>query len=105
MTFHTFLTQHGITPTHYLRLARQRARSTGYDPSELQFASDATHKLKYDGVSFGAAGYKDYILYKLLDGDATARAKRTNYRKRAVDVMRASHSRFSAASLAYNILW
>ena len=37
--------------------------------------------------------------------DAVARAKRTNYRKRAVDVMRATRSRVSAASLAYNILW
>ena len=105
MTFHAFLTQHGIAPAHYLRLARARARAAGYDSSQLQFATDATHKLKYDGVSFGAAGYNDYILYKLLHGDAIARAKRTNYRKRAVDVMRASRSRYSAASLAYNILW
>ena len=106
MTFRAFLTQHGIAPALYLRLARQRARASNlYDPARLQFATDSTHKLQYDGVSFGAAGYKDYILYRLLDGDTVARAKRVNYRRRAVDVMRATRSRFSSASLAYNILW
>ena len=105
MTFAAFLHAHGITPAQYVRLARRRASASGYDASKVQLATDATHKFKYDGVHFGAAGYKDYILYTLLDSADVARAKRAAYRKRAVDVMRATRSRFSAASLAYNILW
>ena len=106
MTFQAYLKQHGISPATYLKLAHHRARAAGhYDPAKLHFATDSTHKLKYDGVAFGAAGYKDFILYTLLDGHAVANAKRSNYRKRAVDVMRATHSPYSAASLAYNILW
>ena len=106
MTFATFLKKHGITPATYLRLARQRAHATTkYDPALLHFAKDAKHKLEYDGVKFGASGYKDFILYKLLDGAAVAAAKRDAYRARAGQVMRATRSATSAASLAFNILW
>ena len=89
----------------YLQHAQRRAEEAGYDPSLLSLATDRTLKLVYDGVPFGAAGYMDYILYLDQEGPAVAAAKRRAYRARARATMRRTRSRYSPASLAYNILW
>ena len=106
MTFQDTLIKLKIHPSSYLAIARRRAETTGfYDPNELHFANDSKHKLVYGTKKFGANGYNDYILYQLLYSSRIADQKRSNYRKRAIDVMKKTNSHYSPASLSWNILW
>lgn len=94
----------------YLKLAKRAAKKEGYNPKLLKLAKDKKHKLSYDGVLFGAKGYKDFLLYLIQSkGDKKkiegAFKKRINYRKRAYDVMKETNDKFSPASLSYYILW
>jgi hypothetical protein len=73
-----------ITPAQYMKQAKQRAKNAGLNPSKLKFSDKRDKKLDYDGVHFGAYGYKDYIIYSIQEkrGDVekgTAREKRNRY--------------------------
>ena len=105
MRVHAYLASLGVSPATYLRRAKVQATAKGYDSKYLEFATDATHKLKYDGVPFGATGHKDFILHKILHGEPDAKKRRDAYHARAAGVMRRTRNKYSAASLAYNILW
>jgi len=71
--FKTQLEQQGINPSEYLRIARSTAyHSVGkYNPAQLYFSSDDTHKLEYHLpnkiIRFGRAGYGDFIIYSFLE--------------------------------------
>lgn len=94
----------GIEPNKYLKIARETGKKAGYNPKEIIFSKNNTHKLEYKGVSFGAVNYNDYIIYKLTKPNE-AEMKRTNYRKRAFKVMKETNDKNSPASLSYYILW
>ena len=99
-----------ITEDEYLDYAKKIANIRGYDGKKLELANDGKHKLEYDGVKFGAVDYMDFILYLHLVKEGKlpyeeAIEKMTNYRKRAYKVMKATNNKYSASSLAYNLLW
>ena len=100
----------GMSDAIYLRKARAKAKAAGYDPSQLELATDGKHKLtiiddKGRKVKFGRQGYGDHILYSAED-KALANRKR--------NVFHASHNKikgkwrenkFSPNNLALRILW
>jgi len=99
-----------ITQDEYLNYAKKIAKMRGYDPKKLELANDDKHKLNYDGVPFGAVGYKDYILYLHLAKEKEitleeANKKMINYRKRSYKIMKETNNKYSPATLAYNITW
>jgi len=104
MLFSKSLEKLGVNKDQYLEIARNVAYRNGYDPELLSFCNDEKHKLSYNGIKFGANGYFDFILYTILHRNI-ADQKRDNYRKRSYDVMIKSQSKYSPASLSYNILW
>jgi hypothetical protein len=65
----------------------------GYDPEKLSFADDNKHKLQYETpegkiIKFGAAAYRDHIMYKVLENTGIyligyADSRQRLYRKRA----------------------
>ena len=114
--FHRELEQIGLSPTAYLRSARQKAKKEGYDPQHLSFANNGVHKLamkdETSGTTyFGRVGYKDHLMWSQLEKSGSvakgvAAAKRDRFVK--------SHSAmkgdwksnpFSANNLALRILW
>jgi hypothetical protein len=114
--FREELKQNGIEPNEYLIECKKNALKHGYNPNMLSFADDNKHKLKYekaDGqfVTFGAAAYRDHIMYKFLEkinlyprGYADSRQRL--YRKRASHIKGDwAKDKYSANSLAINILW
>lgn len=99
-----------ITESEYLDYAKKVAKMRDYDPNKLELANDGIHKLSYDGVKFGAVGYKDFLLYlhQVKEGLIPfeyALMKMKNYRARSEKVMKESNSKYSPASLSYSILW
>lgn len=99
-----------ITKDEYLYYAKKIAKLRDYEPDKLELANDDKHKLSYNGVEFGAVGYKDFILYLHLVKEGIipfefALQKMTNYRKRAEKTMKETNDKYSPASLSYNILW
>jgi len=114
--FKTQLEQQGINPTEYLRIARATAyHSTGkYNPAQLYFSSDDTHKLEYhlpNGiVRFGRSGYGDFIIYSFLERQGReqglAGSKRFSYLQRARKIKGDWKSNpYSPNRLAMRILW
>jgi len=108
--FSKFLKGVDLTLNKYLKMARFVAKNRGYDPDLLNISDDGIHKLNYDGVGFGRVGYNDKIIYTWLEHnnkipEGTAKLKYTNYRKRAIKVMKETNNKFSRASLSYFILW
>ena len=100
-----------ITQDEYLDYAKKIAKLRDYDPDKLELANDDKHKLSYNGVKFGAVGYKDFILYLHLvkEGEIPfeyALQKMTNYRKRAENIKGDwKKDKESPNNLAINILW
>ena len=106
----------GYNPSEYLKEARRRAKSYGYDPKSLSFARNGVHKLLIvdgDGKShrFGRVGYGDHLIWSFRErkGEVpkgTAASKRSRFVK--------SHSAmkgdwrtnpYSPNNLAIRILW
>ena len=102
--FQDKLKQYNIDPTLYLDIARKRAYSKGYDPALLHFSRDSKKKLKYKDTNFGASGYKDYILYSLIEPDK-ADSRREAYWKRALRTAMETDDKYSPANLSLHILW
>jgi hypothetical protein len=80
------LKEMNISPLRYLQIMRYIAEKNGYNPRLLDFATNNTHKLNYNGVNFGSAMYKDYIIYLLTDTADTAEKRRSAYLKRALKI-------------------
>ena len=102
--FQDKLRSYNIEPKLYLDIARKRAYSDGYDPALLHFSRDPKKKLSYAGRDFGASGYKDYILYSLLEPEL-AEKRRENYSKRALRTAMETNDKYSPAMLSLKILW
>jgi len=102
--FQDKLRKYNIEPKLYLDVARKRAYSKGYDPSLLHFSRDSKKKLCYGGIDFGASGYKDYILYTLIEPDK-ADSRREAYWKRALRTAMETDNKYSPANLSLHILW
>lgn len=111
MNFKETLQQYGIEPDYYLSLAKQKAKANKLNHRSLTFSTNPKKKLQIIDpktgklVQFGANGYKDYILYRLLL-DPKAEQHRRNY------ILRASEARggwifneYSPAMLSLNVLW
>lgn len=104
-----------IAPDDYMTVARHLAKSKGYDPDKLSFASDGDHKLVYDSPEgirkFGKVGYGDYIIYSYLERmgkvpKGTADSKRDRFHKshRAMS-KEYGLKKYSPNELALNINW
>lgn len=106
----------GLSPTAYLREARKRAKASGYDASELQFAEDGVHKLvmtdpEGSRTKFGRVGYKDHLMWSRLEksgsvpkGTASAKRERFQVSHRAMKGNWKTNP-YSANWLAIRILW
>jgi hypothetical protein len=108
--FEEYLKNVDLTPKKYLKMARFIANQRDYDADKLSISNDGIHKLNYDGVNFGRIGYNDKLIYTWLEHnekipEGIAKIKYTNYRKRAIKVMKETNNKFSPSSLSYYILW
>jgi hypothetical protein len=66
------LVKEKIDPELYLQECKKNAVKHGYDPEKLSFADDNKHKLQYETpegkiIKFGAAAYRDHIMYLFLE--------------------------------------
>jgi hypothetical protein len=109
-SFYNQLKELDFNPQDYLKQARKQAKKEGYDPNLLNISNKDNKKLEYNNIYFGAPNYNDFLIYKHLEklGEipkGTAREKRKNYRKRALEVMKKTNNKFSPASLSFYILW
>ena len=110
MTITEYLKNKNINPTTYLNIAKKTGSSAGYNPKLISFSQNPKYKLNYDGTDFGASGYNDFILYKLLEKEqevpsGTSDKRRNAYRTRAKSTMEKTNNKYSKASLSYHILW
>jgi hypothetical protein len=78
--FVEYLKKLNIDPNEYLKIAKKNAKNNNLDPKKLTFAINHKKKLSYDGTEFGAYGYNDYIIYKLLK-DPKAEIYKNRYQK------------------------
>ena len=61
-----------IPVSKYLKIARERAKTSGYNPKLLTISKDPVYKLNYDGVNFGrGANYEIYSSASLGAGTAS----------------------------------
>lgn len=103
------LEEEGIDPNQYLLVAKYQAKIKGLNPDKLKFSNKKNKKLDYDGVSFGAVGYGDFLIYNFMEmlgnvDKGKAKEKRRLYRARAKKIYQNS-DKFDASWLAWNILW
>ncbi len=108
--FVDFLKSLNISPDLYLKNVKLHVKSSKYDPEKIEFSTRKGKKLMYkkdDGTysHFGADKYKDYHIYKLLDGLEFANYRRNLFKKRHKYHVEKSTDKYSAAQLAYYVLW
>jgi DNA adenine methylase len=100
----------GLTPTAYLKTAKQFAKKAGYNPTHLTLAEDGKHKLSMkqpDGsnVFFGSVGNGDFILWS-KQNQMDGQKKRKAYLARATKIKGDwKDNKFSKNTLAISILW
>ena len=100
----------GLTPTAYLKKAKQFAKKAGYNPKHLTLAEDGKHKLSMkqpDGsnVFFGSVGNGDFILWS-KQNQMDGQKKRKAYLARATKIKGDwKDNKFSKNTLAISILW
>jgi DNA adenine methylase len=106
----------GYSPMTYIRDVRRKAKKAGYNPDDVGFAKDGTHKLLIhtpDGrtVKFGRVGYGDHLLWTHMEKRGKAPPGTSAMKRR---VFRKSHTamkgnwksdKFSPNNLALAILW
>jgi len=108
--FNDYLEKLNISPETYLRKVEEHMKDTKYNPKKIEFSTRTDKKLMYENpdgsfTHFGGNGYKDYHIYKLLDGLEFANYRRNLFRKRHKYHVEKSTDKYSAAQLAYYILW
>ena len=106
-----------MRPKEYLASARRAARKHDYDARQLQFSSDATHKLEIVDPTgklrrFGRVGYGDYVIYTHLEKEGNvdkgyANKKRNVFQKShtAISESKGITNPYAPNNLALNILW
>lgn len=105
------LDNNDISINKYLKIAKERAKEKGYDPSLLSMSNKKTKKLNYNGVDFGSSSNNDFIIYSLLEkqGDISkgdADKHRKSYLSRATKIKgNWKKDKESPNNLAINILW
>jgi hypothetical protein len=103
-------------PKKYLSKAKANAKKAGYDPKQLSFCVDGTHKLQMktpDGKleKFGRVGYGDFLIWSFLERNGKvekgeAKKRRKAYLKRASAIEGDwKENKYSANNLAMKILW
>lgn len=109
--FNTQLKELNISIKTYLNIAKQRAKSAGYDPKLLTISKVPEYKLNYDGVNFGRTGYGDFIIWSILEDRGQVEK---GYAEQKRDTFQKSHSKIkgnwksnpkSPNNLALNINW
>jgi hypothetical protein len=111
MSFQEFLESLHISPAEYIKIARDTAKKKGYDPHKLSFSLNSNYKLTYDGVSFGANKYNDFIIYGFLVKQGvitkeTRELRRASYLTRSAKIKgNWQADKNSKNNLARNILW
>jgi len=109
--FEKELKEIGLNPDLYLKAVKIKAKNYGLNPELLTFSKNPDKKLSYDGVDFGATGYKDFLIYNFLESkgevpEGTAIEKRNAYRSRAEGIQgNWKQEKTSPNNLAINILW
>lgn len=109
--FEKELKEIGLNPDLYLKAVKIKAKNYGLFPDLLTFSKNPDKKLSYDGVDFGATGYKDFLIYNFLESkgevpEGTAIEKRNSYRSRAEGIHgNWKQEKTSPNNLAINILW
>ena len=94
----------------YLRLAKEQAMKSGYNPNKLSLATNGVHKLTYETpegkkVNFGRLGYGDYLYYKSFQPDI-ADQKRTVFQKSHSAISKKyGLGKYSPNELALKINW
>ncbi len=104
-----------ISPDDYMKVARHLAKSKGYEPEKLSFASDGEHKLLYDSPEglrkFGRVNYGDFIIWSYLERMGKVPK---GYADKKRNVFHKSHKamskeyglkKYSPNELALNINW
>ena len=104
MPFIKELKQLNINPDNYLKQAKKQAKLSGLDPTKLKFSEDPKKKLTYEGISFGASSYNDYIIYKLKQ-DPKADQYRNRYQKSHQAIKGDWKNKLSPNSLSLKINW
>jgi hypothetical protein len=100
----------GISPEVYLKKVKQHMEHSNYDPDNLFFSTREDKKLMYKKpdntfVHFGGNLYKDYHIYKILDGTEYANYRRNLYKKRHIYYVKKSDDKYSPSNLSYKVLW
>jgi hypothetical protein len=94
----------------YLRLAKEQASKSGYNPNKLSLATNGVHKLTYetpDGkkVNFGRLGHSDNIYNQIFQPDI-AEQKRNRFQKSHGAISKKyGLGKYSANELALKINW
>lgn len=110
MPFIKQLEKQNIKPEEYLKIARQRAKNAGLNPSKLKFSDEHKKKLEYDSVDFGAYGYNDYIIYSIKEEKGqvekgTAKKMRDRYQKSHSKIKGDWKNKLTPNYLSLNINW
>jgi hypothetical protein len=108
--FVDYLKKLNISPDTYLKKVREHMKDTEYDPKKISFSTRTDKKLMYENpdgshTHFGGNEYKDYHIYKILDGLEFANYRRNMFRKRQIYYKNNTTDQLSPAWLAYYILW
>lgn len=99
--------EYNIQPQEYLKRAKSKAKAEFYNPNLLKFSTSKSHKLSYNGKSFGHKDYKDFIIYSILykyNKDYVDK-KRNAYLARAKANVEKTNDNESKSHLSYYILW
>lgn len=110
------LSELGIDEDHYLDMARRNAADKGYDPKDVEFSDNTTHKLMIrapDGSlrRFGRVCYNDFLIWSHLEENkevmkGTAKAKQDRFWKSHMKIKGDwKDDKYSPNWLALNILW
>jgi len=111
------LEEAGLKPSTYLARARRVAKRMNYNPRDLTFSDNSTHKLQIrtpDGKirRFGRVGYGDFLIWSHLEKKGVvpkgyADKKRATFRKSHIAMSKkfGITDEYAPNNLAINILW
>lgn len=111
MSFKESIEKAGYTLDNYLAIAKRKASKYGYQPKMLKLSESPYYKLNYDGVNFGSAQNKDFIIYSMeakskLITKEEAKKHQEAYLARATKIKGEwKNNNKSKNNLAIRILW
>lgn len=102
------LTKLGISPSAYLREARQKASTIGYTGT-LNFSDKDEYKLmmEHNGkqIYFGRVGYNDFLIYSRLNKDIAENRRQRFWASHLKIKGKWKQNPYSPNWLALGILW